>query len=115
MAATLAAVEVGSTTSQVAAADAPPGYAPHKASQLARLRKIEGQVRGVTRMVTEDRYCIDVLTQISAVTRALQEVALGLLDDHIRHCVLDAARDDTDEGAAKLDELTNALRRALRL
>ena len=94
---------------------APPGYAGHKADPLARLRKIEGQVRGVTRMVDEDRYCIDVLTQISAATRALQEVALGLLDDHLRHCVLDAARSDPAEGAAKLDELTVALRRAQRL
>ena len=94
---------------------AAPGYARHKANQLSRLHKIEGQVRGVTRMVEQDRYCIDVLTQISAVTRALQEVALGLLDDHIRNCVLDATRSDPDQGAAKLDELAHALRRALRL
>ncbi len=93
----------------------PPGYQDHKADHLARLRKVEGQVRGVTRMVDEDRYCIDVLTQISAVTRALQEVALGLLDDHTRHCVRDAARSDPAAGEAKLDELTATLRRALRL
>jgi DNA-binding FrmR family transcriptional regulator len=94
---------------------APPGYAEHKVDQLARLGKVEGQLRGVARMVAEDRYCIDVLTQISAVTRALQEVAVGLLDDHVRHCVIDAARADPAEGAAKLDELTVAVRRMLRI
>ena len=94
---------------------APPGYTSGKADHLARLRRIEGQVRGVSRMVDEDRYCLDVLTQISAATRALHEVALGLLDDHIRHCVLDAARDDPDHAAPKFDELTVGLRRALRL
>ncbi|MER5618626.1 MULTISPECIES: metal-sensitive transcriptional regulator [unclassified Streptomyces] len=94
---------------------APPGYADHKGDHLARLRKVEGQVRGVARMVADDRYCIDVLTQISAVTHALQEVALGLLDDHLRHCVTDAARSEPAKGEAKLDELTLALRRVLRL
>jgi DNA-binding FrmR family transcriptional regulator len=92
-----------------------PGYTSHKADHLARLRKVEGQVHGVIGMVAEDRYCIDVLTQISAVTRALQQVALGLLDDHMRHCVLDAVAADPSHGAAKLDELTNAVRRAMRL
>ena len=94
---------------------APPGYAGDKSDELLRLRKIEGQIRGVIRMVDQDRYCIDVLTQISAVTRALQEVALSLLDDHIRHCLVDATRTDAVEGEAKLDELTSALRRALRV
>ena len=111
------------TTSTVAGIDGAPapsphrahGYASHTSDQLARLRKIEGQVRGVSRMVEADRYCLDVLTQISAVTRALHEVALGLLDDHVHRCVLDAARVDPAEGAAKLDELTASLRRALRL
>ncbi|MFC4463540.1 metal-sensitive transcriptional regulator [Streptomyces xiangluensis] len=93
----------------------PRGYAGHKDDHLSRLHKAEGQVRGITRMVGEDRYCIDVLTQISAVTHALREVALGLLDDHIRHCVHDAVRADDAEGDAKLDELTLALRRTLRL
>ena len=69
-----------------------PGYTSRKADHLARLHKIEGQIRGISRMVTDDRYCIDVLTQISAATHALQEVALGLLDDHVRGCVTDAAR-----------------------
>jgi DNA-binding FrmR family transcriptional regulator len=66
-------------------------------------------------MVDEDRYCIDVLTQVSAANRALQEVALSLLDDHLRHCVVDAARSDPASAQAKLDELTPTLRRALRL
>ena len=92
-----------------------PGYADGKADHLTRLHKIEGQVRGIARMVEDDRYCIDVLTQVSAVTRALQQVALGLVDDHLRHCVLDAARSSTAEGEAKLDELAVALRRTLRL
>ena len=95
-----------------AGAVAPPEHVPHKDQRLARLRKIEGQVRGVTRIVEADRYCLDVLTQISAASRALRQVALGLLDEHLRHCVLDAARGDP---AAKLDELTVALRRAPRL
>ncbi len=94
---------------------AAPGYAERSADHLTRLRKIEGQVRGISRMVAEDRYCIDVLTQVSAATRALQEVALGLLDDHLRHCVLDAARAGLAERDAKLDELAETLRRALRL
>ena len=92
-----------------------PGYADRRKNHLRRLHKIEGQVRGIARMVDEDRYCMDVLTQVSAVTRALQEVALGLLDDHLRHCVVDAARSDSDEAQVKLDELTTTLRRALRL
>jgi DNA-binding FrmR family transcriptional regulator len=91
------------------------GYADRRADHLARLRKVEGQVRGIARMVEEDRYCIDVLTQVSAATRALQQVALGLLDDHLRHCVVDAARSGPAEGEAKLDELAATLRRALRL
>jgi CsoR family transcriptional regulator, copper-sensing transcriptional repressor len=67
-----------------------PGYSASKKELLKRLARVEGQVRGVRRMVEEDRYCIDVLTQVAAVERALEAVALGLLDDHVRHCVLDA-------------------------
>jgi DNA-binding FrmR family transcriptional regulator len=93
---------------------APPGYSGHKADQLARLARIEGQVRGVARMVASDRYCTDVLAQISAITRALQEVALGLLDDHLQHCVIDAARSDPGEGEQKAAELTIAFRRLVR-
>ena len=91
------------------------GYTANKAEVLARLARIEGQVRGVRRMVEDDRYCIDVLTQVSAVTRALQEVAMGLLDDHLRHCVVDAARSDSADAQIKLDELTTTLRRAMRI
>ena len=69
------------------------GYSDDRQAYLVRLRRIEGQVRGIQRMVEEDAYCIDVLTQVSAVTRALQGVALGLLDDHLHHCVADAAAD----------------------
>ncbi|MGW7459427.1 metal-sensitive transcriptional regulator [Streptomyces sp. NPDC054797] len=98
-----------------ALAAATQGYADHKSDHLARLHKIEGQVRGVSRMVDDDRYCIDVLTQIAATTRALQEVALGLLDDHVRHCVQEAVQADPAQGEAKYAELTTALRRTLRL
>ncbi|KAF5990743.1 metal-sensitive transcriptional regulator [Streptomyces sp. WAC00263] len=93
----------------------PGGVHSRKEDHLARMHRVEGQVRGVTRMVEDERYCIDILTQISAVTHALQEVALGLLDDHARHCVLDAARLDPETAEAKLDEMTTALRRTLRL
>ena len=93
----------------------PLGYRDRKQDHLARLHRVEGQVRGVTRMVTEDRYCMDVLTQISAVTHALQEVALGLLDDHVRHCVADAVQSGTPDADAKFEEIAVAMRRALRL
>jgi DNA-binding FrmR family transcriptional regulator len=92
-----------------------PGYRDQRGAYLRRLRKVEGQVRGIAKMVESDRYCIDVLTQVSAVNRALQEVALGLLDDHVRHCVLDAARHDPADAEQKLAELAEAMRRALRL
>lgn len=91
------------------------GYHQHKDDVLTRLRKVEGQVRGLERMIENDRYCIDVLTQVSAVTRALQEVALGLLDDHTRHCITDAARRDPDQAEGKYEELVTALRLTLRL
>ncbi|WP_423203132.1 metal-sensitive transcriptional regulator [Krasilnikovia cinnamomea] len=96
-------------------ATAVPGYSERRPDLLRRLHKVEGQVRGIARMVDDDRYCIDVLTQVSAATRALQEVALGLLDDHLHHCVVDAARSSTAEGEAKLGELSETLRRAMRL
>jgi CsoR family transcriptional regulator, copper-sensing transcriptional repressor len=92
-----------------------PGYAERKDDHLERLRKVEGQVRGIARMVGEDRYCIDVLTQVAAATRALQQVALGLLDDHLRHCVVDAVAAGPEHTQAKLDELSLVLRRAVRL
>lgn len=87
------------------------GYAATKDQLLKRLRRVEGQVRGIEGMVQDDRYCIDVLTQISAVQAALDKVALGLLDDHAAHCVAGAAE---DERGAKTDELMAAVARLMR-
>jgi DNA-binding FrmR family transcriptional regulator len=87
------------------------GYTATKDQLLKRLRRIEGQVRGVEGMVADDRYCIDVLTQISAIQAALDKVALGLLDDHARHCVMNAG---DDERADKTDELMAAVGRLTR-
>lgn len=87
------------------------GYAATKDQLVARLRRIEGQVRGVEGMVAGDRYCIDVLTQISAIQAALDRVALGLLDEHAHHCVMGAGDDDR---AAKTDELIAAVGRLTR-
>jgi DNA-binding FrmR family transcriptional regulator len=91
-----------------------PGYSEHKGDHLKRLRRIEGQVRGIARMVDDDAYCIDVLTQVSAVTRALQAVSLGLLEEHIAHCVVDAARESDDAAAAKVAEASAAIARLVR-
>ncbi|MGH3646268.1 MAG: metal-sensitive transcriptional regulator [Micromonosporaceae bacterium] len=90
------------------------GYSDDKAALLARLRRIEGQVRGVARMVDEDTYCIDVLTQISAANRALQAVAVGLLEQHIGHCVVQAAANGGDEAQAKVKEASDAIARLVR-
>lgn len=92
----------------------PHGYADRKPDLLARLHRAEGQVRGVTRMVTEGRSCIDVPTQISAVRHALQEVALGLVDDHVRHCVTGAVRSHPACGEEKFGDISAALHRAPR-
>ena len=80
-----------------------------------RLRKIEGQVRGIQRMVEDGRYCMDVLVQIAAVRHALDAVALGLVDDHVRHCVLDAARTDAELAEHRLDEAIDAVHRLIRI
>ncbi len=88
-------------------------YAADKQQLLARLKRIEGQVRGLHRMVEDDTYCIDILTQISAATKALQAVAVGLLEGHIAHCVADAARDGGDP-AAKVREASEAIARLVR-
>jgi DNA-binding FrmR family transcriptional regulator len=88
-----------------------PGYVDEKEAVQKRLRRIEGQVRGLQRMVDEDRYCIDVLEQVSAATRALQSVALQLLNDHLAHCVADAVKSGGDEAKAKLDEASAAIAR----
>ena len=87
------------------------GYSENKDALLKRLRRVEGQVRGVHGMVEDDRYCIDVLTQISAVQAALDKVALGLLDEHARHCVMGAP---DDQQADKTDELMAAVARLMR-
>ncbi|MBT9254604.1 metal-sensitive transcriptional regulator [Phycicoccus sp. MAQZ13P-2] len=91
-----------------------PGYIGEKQSVQNRLRRIEGQVRGLQRMVDEDVYCIDILTQVAAATKALETVALGLLDEHLRHCVTDAVRAGGDEAEVKLAEASDAIARLVR-
>ncbi|WP_432484232.1 metal-sensitive transcriptional regulator [Kineococcus esterisolvens] len=90
------------------------GYDDDKEQVLKRLRRIEGQVRGLHRMVEEDTYCIDVLTQVSAATKALQAVALQLLDDHLAHCVVDAARQGGEAADARVKEASDAIARLVR-
>lgn len=87
------------------------GYSMTRDEHLARLRRIEGQVRGLQRMVSEDKYCIDILTQVSSVTSALRGVAVGLLDEHMRHCVMDAAAQGDE---SKVTEATAAIERLIR-
>jgi len=96
------------------APDSAPGYSDTKACHLKRLRRVEGQVRGIARMVEQDQYCIDVLTQVSAATKALQAVALGLLDEHLSHCVGHAVATGGDEADAKLREASAAIARLVR-
>ena len=91
-----------------------PGCSAAKALVQKRLRRIEGQVRGLQRMVDEDRYCIDILEQVSAATRALQSVALVLIDEHMAHCVSDAVRQGGDEATEKLAEASAAIARLVR-
>ncbi len=86
----------------------------NKDDYLKRLRRIEGQVRGLQRMIDEDNYCIDILTQISAATRALQSVSVGLLDEHVRHCVRQAATDDPAHADAMVDEAMKSIERLLK-
>ena len=90
------------------------GYITDKDDYLKRLRRIEGQIRGLERMVDDETYCIDILTQVSAATKALQTVALGLLDDHLAHCVVDAAREGGPDADAKLKEASDAIARLVR-
>jgi len=90
------------------------GYSEQKDSHLRRLRRIEGQVRGLQRMIASDEYCIDVLTQISAATRALQAVSLELLNEHIRHCVTNAIAEGGSEADVKIREATAAIARLVR-
>jgi CsoR family transcriptional regulator, copper-sensing transcriptional repressor len=90
------------------------GYVGNKEDYLKRLRRIEGQVRGLQRMVSEDAYCIEVLTQVSAATKALQSVALGLLDEHLTHCVAEAAAAGGQEADVKVREASDAIARLVR-
>ena len=87
------------------------GYTANKDQLLKRLRRIEGQVRGIERMVSEDRYCIDVVTQIGAVQAALDKVALGLLDDHARHCIIGGKEEEQTD---RTTELMGAVGRLMR-
>ena len=92
-----------------------PGYVENKDELAKRLRRVEGQVRGIQRMVDEDTYCIDVLTQVSAATKALQSVAMSLLDQHLRHCVTDAVHsDDAVETERIITEASRAVERLVR-
>ena len=90
------------------------GYITDKDKYLNRLKRIEGQARGIHKMIEEEKYCIDILTQVSALTSALQVVAVGLLDDHLKHCVVDAARLGGAEADEKIKEATQAIARLVR-
>lgn len=90
------------------------GYTQGKDEYLTRLRRIEGQIRGLQRMVEEDKYCIDILTQVSAATKALQSVSLGLMDEHLRHCVSDAIAKGCAEADEKIQEASDVIARLVR-
>ncbi len=90
------------------------GYIQRKDDHLKRLKRIEGQTRGIQRMVEGEKYCIDILTQISAVTKALQAVSLALLEEHLSHCVVDAARQGDEEAQEKVKEAVDAISRLVR-
>lgn len=92
----------------------PHGYIEDKKAYLQRMKRIEGQARGIEKMINEEQYCIDILTQISALTRAIQGVATGLLEDHLKHCVLDAAKLGDEAASAKIKEATDAINRLVR-
>ncbi|GAB2569431.1 hypothetical protein GCM10027033_27140 [Leucobacter ruminantium] len=90
------------------------GYISDKQAYLRRMSRIEGQARGISKMIDDEKYCIDILTQVSALTRALQTVATGLLDDHLTHCVLDAAKLSDEAAIEKIQEATRAINRLIR-
>jgi CsoR family transcriptional regulator, copper-sensing transcriptional repressor len=90
------------------------GYSHDKDSYLKRLRRIEGQIRGLQRMVEEDKYCIDILTQVAAATKALQAVALGLLEEHLGHCVVQAVGEGGDTATDKVKEASDAIARLVK-
>ena len=91
-----------------------PGYMARRDDYLKRMKRIEGQVRGIERMISEEQYCIDILTQVSAVTKALQAVSLGLLDEHMAHCVTDAVRSGGPDAEEKLREASAAIARLVK-
>lgn len=91
-----------------------PGYQMQKDDILKRLGRVEGQVRGITRMIEDDRYCIEVLDQVAAVTRALQQVSIGLMHDHLSHCLVAAVAEGGDEATNKIDEATAAIARLVK-
>jgi DNA-binding FrmR family transcriptional regulator len=90
------------------------GYSDNRDEYLRRLRRIEGQVRGLQRMVDQDKYCIDILTQVSAATRALESVALGLLEEHLEHCVAQAIAEGGETASEKIREASDAVARLVR-
>lgn len=90
------------------------GYTDGKEDYVKRLRRIEGQVRGLARMIEEDEYCIDVLTQISAATKGLQAVSIGLLDEHLKHCVAEAVSEGGETADAKIQEASDAIARLIK-
>lgn len=90
------------------------GYIHDKDRYLARMKRIEGQARGISRMIEEDKYCIDILTQISALTSAMEGVAIALLDEHLKHCVVDAAKEGGPEAEEKLKEASDAIARLVK-
>jgi DNA-binding FrmR family transcriptional regulator len=90
------------------------GYIHRKDDYLRRLRRIEGQARGLQRMVEEEKYCIDILTQVAAMTKALQAVSIGLVEEHLNHCVVDAARSSDQEAQEKISEAVEAITRLVR-
>ena len=113
------ATEPGGSQSRKVTGHTAHGYAADKDAYLRRLKRIEGQVRGIARMVDEDKYCIDILTQVAAVNSAMHAVSLGLLESHLQHCVVDAAHEAATSGSpdavdAKVKEATQAISRLLR-
>jgi DNA-binding FrmR family transcriptional regulator len=90
------------------------GYIQRKDDYLRRLRRIEGQARGLQRMVEEEQYCIDILTQVAAMTKALQAVSIGLVEEHLSHCVVDAARSSDEEAQEKISEAVDAITRLVK-
>lgn len=105
---------MSTTSDAVETQEDPHGYISNKVDYLKRLRRIEGQARGLQGMVEDEKYCIDILTQVSAMTSALKSVSLGLLTDHLRHCVMDAAAVGGVEAENKIKEASDAIARLVR-